>query len=152
EGPARFSRRAAKYVIRLGRHDEVSPPPMIATFMSPEHGTFAPVTADELAHVPTLYGPVREGVVHVEKLLRSLSPKDFDFLATVRAHALGAGGTRVRPAMALRGGRTGASALSLLVPLAPSIELLHTATLVHDDVIDAAPTRRGRETANSKFD
>ena len=38
------------------------------------------------------------------------------------------------------------------MPLAASIELLHTATLVHDDVIDAAPTRRGRATANSLFD
>src|SRR5581483_12233916 len=88
EGPARFDKRAAKYVIRLGPHDPEPPTPMIATFMSPEHGTFAPVTAEELAHVPALYGPVREGVVHVEKLLRSLSPKDFDFLATVLDHVL----------------------------------------------------------------
>jgi octaprenyl-diphosphate synthase len=42
--------------------------------------------------------------------------------------------------------------LDLLVPLAASIELLHSATLVHDDVIDAAPTRRGRETANALVD
>ena len=39
----------------------------------------------------------------------------------------------------------------LHVPLAASIELLHTATLVHDDVIDASPSRRGRPTANELF-
>ena len=38
------------------------------------------------------------------------------------------------------------------MPLAASIELLHSATLVHDDVIDAAATRRGRATANALFD
>jgi geranylgeranyl pyrophosphate synthase len=152
EGPGGFSKRAAKYVIRLGRHEDDARPPMIETHMSPEHGTFAPVTQEELARVPALYGPVREGVVNVEKLLLSLSPKDFPFLAGVLDHVLEAGGKRVRTALALLGGRTGRYELELLVPLAASIELLHTATLVHDDVIDAAPTRRGRETANAKFD
>ena len=67
-------------------------------------------------------------------------------------HVLGAGGKRVRPAIALLAGKLGNYDLDLLVPLAASIELLHSATLVHDDVIDAAPTRRGRATANSLFD
>jgi len=152
EGPAGFSKRAAKYVIRLGRHDEDPVRPMIATFVSPEHGTFAPATLEELARIPALYGPVREGVVNVEKLLRSLSPKDFPFLAGVLDHVLEGGGKRVRPALALLGGSLGVYDTNLLVPLGASIELLHTATLVHDDVIDAAPTRRGRETANARFD
>jgi geranylgeranyl pyrophosphate synthase len=39
----------------------------------------------------------------------------------------------------------------MLVPLAASVEVLHTASLVHDDVIDASPTRRGRATANALF-
>ena len=67
------------------------------------------------------------------------------------AHVLGAGGKRLRPAIALLAGKFGDYDRDLLVPLAASIELLHTATLVHDDVIDASATRRGRATANSRF-
>ena len=57
----------------------------------------------------------------------------------------------MRPALALLAGRFGDYDLDRLVPLAASVELLHTATLVHDDVIDAADTRRGRPTVNSAF-
>jgi heptaprenyl diphosphate synthase/octaprenyl-diphosphate synthase len=64
---------------------------------------------------------------------------------------LGGGGKLLRPALALLSGRFGEYNLDLLVPLAASVELLHTATLVHDDVIDSADTRRGRPTVNSTF-
>jgi geranylgeranyl pyrophosphate synthase len=64
---------------------------------------------------------------------------------------LSGGGKRLRPALALLAGKFGQYDLELLVPLAASIELLHTATLVHDDVIDNAATRRGRPTVNSLF-
>jgi geranylgeranyl pyrophosphate synthase len=64
---------------------------------------------------------------------------------------LAGGGKLLRPALALISGRLGNYNLDLLVPLAASVELLHTASLVHDDVIDTADTRRGRPTANSVF-
>ena len=64
---------------------------------------------------------------------------------------LSGGGKLLRPALALLAGRFGHYNLDLLVPLAASVELLHTATLVHDDVIDTATTRRGRPTVNSAF-
>lgn len=96
-----------------------------------------------------LYGPVRHDVGRVDELIASLRPDDFPFLARILDHLLEAGGKRVRPAIALLSGRMGRYELDLLVPLAASIELLHSATLVHDDVIDAAATRRGRATANS---
>ena len=101
---------------------------------------------------PELYGPVRHDIARVEELLASLRPPEFPFLAQVLDHVLEAGGKRVRPALALLAGRFGSYELDLLVPLAASIELLHSATLVHDDVIDAATTRRGRATANALFD
>jgi geranylgeranyl pyrophosphate synthase len=85
----------------------------------------------------------------VDELIASLKPDDFPFLARTLDHLLEAGGKRIRPAIALLSGRIGDYQLDLLVPLAASIELLHSATLVHDDVIDSAPTRRGRATANS---
>ncbi|HEX5140051.1 MAG TPA: polyprenyl synthetase family protein [Dehalococcoidia bacterium] len=98
-----------------------------------------------------LYGPVRDDVVKVDELINSLRPKDFPFLSNILDHVLEAGGKRVRPAVALLAGRLGRYDLDLLIPLAASIELVHSASLVHDDVIDAASTRRGRATANSLF-
>lgn len=98
-----------------------------------------------------LYGPVRNDIALVEELLLSLKPDDFPFLASALDHVLEAGGKRVRPAIALLAGKLGSYHLDALVPLSASIELLHSATLVHDDVIDAAATRRGRATANSLF-
>src|SRR5437867_707470 len=64
---------------------------------------------------------------------------------------LSGGGKLLRPALALLSGRFGRYGLSLIDPLAASVELLHTAPLVHDDVIDSAATRRGRPTVNSSF-
>jgi geranylgeranyl pyrophosphate synthase len=72
-------------------------------------------------------------------------------LAKMLEHVLGGGGKRLRPAIALLAGHFGEYRRDLHVPLAASIELLHTATLVHDDVIDASPSRRGRATANAIF-
>jgi geranylgeranyl pyrophosphate synthase len=99
-----------------------------------------------------LYGPVQEDLNRVEETLQSLKTSDFPFLARALDHVLSAGGKRIRPAIALLAGKFERYDLDQLVPLAASIELLHSATLVHDDVIDAAPTRRGRATANALFD
>ena len=98
------------------------------------------------------YGPVQEDIAQVDAALHALKSDDFPFLSRALDHVLSAGGKRIRPAIALLAGKFGRYDLDLLVPLAASIELLHSATLVHDDVIDNASTRRGRATANSLFD
>ncbi len=105
-----------------------------------------PVTA------PDVYAPVRDGLLRVEETLHELRPRDFPFLERTLDHILEGGGKRMRPAIALLAGKLDRYDLDLLVPLAASIELLHSATLVHDDVIDGAATRRGRATANALFD
>jgi octaprenyl-diphosphate synthase len=104
------------------------------------------------ARARELYGPIQEDLPRVEQTLQSLTDVEFPALAQMLVHVLGAGGKRIRPALALLAGRFGTYDLDRLVPLAASIELLHTATLVHDDVIDAAATRRGRPTANALFE
>lgn len=66
-------------------------------------------------------------------------------------HLLSSGGKRVRPAVALLcGGMLGAS-IEHLVTLAAAIEMLHTATLVHDDLIDGSLLRRGIATLNAQW-
>ena len=99
-----------------------------------------------------LYGPVQEDLALVEATFESLKQVDYAPLAQMLDIVLAGGGKLLRPALTLLGGRFGEYDLSLLVPLAASVELLHTASLVHDDVIDNAATRRGRPTANSAFD
>jgi len=97
------------------------------------------------------YGSVQEDIALVEAALGALRDVDFAPLAQMMDVGLSGGGKRLRPALALLAGKFGEYDLELLVPLAASIELLHTATLVHDDVIDNAATRRGRPTVNSLF-
>ncbi len=104
------------------------------------------------AKAASLYGPIQDDILRVEETLLNLQKVEFPVLARILAHVLGAGGKRIRPAVALLAGKFDRYDLDLLVPLAASIELLHSATLVHDDVIDAAATRRGRATANALFE
>ncbi len=71
----------------------------------------------------------------------------------VGTHLVTAGGKRIRPALCLLAARGGSSfSLEKVLPLAEALELIHTASLVHDDVIDEADTRRGEPTANAKWD
>ena len=100
----------------------------------------------------SIYGPVTEDLRLVEDALdRVKHVENFPALSKMMSHVLGGSGKRLRPAIALLAGKFGEYDLDLHVPLAASIELLHTATLVHDDVIDASPSRRGRPTANELF-
>jgi heptaprenyl diphosphate synthase len=62
------------------------------------------------------------------------------------ADLFAAGGKRIRPALVLLTARVGRYQLDRLIPAAVAVELTHAATLVHDDVIDRAPVRRGRPT------
>ncbi len=70
----------------------------------------------------------------------------------VTQHPLNGGGKRLRPALTLLGGRfhpTGDP--ERLVGLATAVELIHMATLIHDDIVDQSATRRGRDTINARW-
>ena len=98
-----------------------------------------------------LYGAVQHDLTLVENTFEGIKRVDYGPLAQMLELVLSGGGKLLRPALALLAGRFGDYNLELLVPLAASVELLHTASLVHDDVIDNADTRRGHPTANSQF-
>jgi len=98
-----------------------------------------------------LYGPVTADLSLVEAALARVREVEYEPLRRMLDHILAGGGKRVRPALALLAGNFGSYDLAKLAPLAASIELLHTATLVHDDVIDKSPLRRGLPTAHSLF-
>ncbi len=72
-------------------------------------------------------------------------------LSKPAGYTVEAGGKRLRPALVLIAGQAGTYDFDKLEPVALSTELLHTATLVHDDVLDEAGLRRGRETVNARW-
>ena len=96
----------------------------------------------------TVYQPVQEDLVKVEDELRSVSEVDFPLLAELLDYSLSGGGKRIRPALVLLSGKVYNYNLDYLLPMAAAVELLHTATLVHDDAIDNSLVRRGRPTIN----
>ena len=100
--------------------------------------------------VASISEPVQAELAQVEAALDSVANSDVPILRDMLTHVLSSGGKRLRPTIALLAGRFGDYQPELLVPLAASIELLHTATLVHDDVIDDSDMRRGRETTNAR--
>ena len=82
----------------------------------------------------------------VEAALRNGIRHDPDEVGAPMADLFAAGGKRVRPALVLLSARCGIYDLERLTPAAMAVELTHAATLVHDDVIDRSPVRRGRPT------
>lgn len=95
--------------------------------------------------------PVQSLIPEVEARMRAQSKGHHPDLGAALDHLLSSGGKRVRPAVALlTGGMLGGNQERLLT-LAAAIELLHTATLVHDDLIDGALLRRGIATLNSQW-
>ena len=82
----------------------------------------------------------------VESALRDEIQRDPAVVAAPMSDLFAAGGKRVRPALVLLTARCGRYDLDRLIPAAMAVELTHAATLVHDDVIDRSPVRRGRPT------
>jgi geranylgeranyl pyrophosphate synthase len=90
-------------------------------------------------------------LLQVEDLMRTQADDKHPDLRAALQHLLSSGGKRVRPAaVLLTGGMLGGDT-DKLVTLSAAIELLHTATLVHDDLIDGAFLRRGIATLNSQW-
>lgn len=92
---------------------------------------------------------IRGDLQRVEEALLAVAPPEYPELGQIIHGLVRAGGKRIRPALVLLAAQFGSYDLTHLVHGAVATELLHTATLVHDDTIDRADTRRGRATVNS---
>jgi len=99
----------------------------------------------------SFFTPVQTGLQEVEALLRSQSDGAHPDLGAALEHLLDSGGKRIRPALGLLTGQMLGAPHDKLVTLAASVEMLHTATLVHDDLIDGALLRRGMPTLNARW-
>lgn len=93
-----------------------------------------------------LFSEIQDDLRAVDDELRRVLAHSDPFLSETATHLLAAGGKRIRPAFALLAGRFHHYDLERLLPLAVALELIHMATLLHDDVVDRAQTRRGSPT------
>jgi heptaprenyl diphosphate synthase len=102
---------------------------------------------------PELSSAVAEGLVRVEKMLHREVRSDYRFVTETSLHLIDAGGKRFRPLFTLLGAHMGPTPEAPEVTTAAAVvELIHLATLYHDDVMDSATMRRGAESANSRWD
>ncbi len=93
------------------------------------------------------------GLERVEALLRREVHSDHQFVTETSLHLIEAGGKRFRPLFTLLGAQMGPEPESdAVVTAAAVVELIHLATLYHDDVMDSATMRRGAESANHRWD
>ena len=96
-----------------------------------------------------IYAPIRESLDRVERSLLDVSRLEFPFLAELLGHILASKGKRLRPTIALLASRFSEHDRETTEKMATAVELLHIASLIHDDTVDGSATRHGRATISS---
>jgi len=99
-----------------------------------------------------MYAKLKPDLMRIERELERSMTSDDALLSETSLHLLKAGGKRLRPVFVLLSGKFGTYELDVLQKVAVPLELIHMASLVHDDVIDDADTRRGEMTVKAKWD
>jgi octaprenyl-diphosphate synthase len=105
----------------------------------------APVTLE------TIRAPIEEDLARVDEVIRKRLDSHVALIRTIADYIVGAGGKRLRPALVLLTANAFGAKGESKLDLAAVIEFIHTATLLHDDVVDESSLRRGRKTANAEF-
>ncbi len=104
-----------------------------------------------------IFDLVREDLERVEKAINIESLASVETVTTIGRYLQQSGGKRLRPALLLLSARFSQSVQNnggggdTAIQLGAVVEMIHAATLVHDDVIDVAQTRRGRPSANVQW-
>ncbi len=98
-----------------------------------------------------LYALIDQDMLAVDSVIRTSLHSDVVLVRQVAEYIISAGGKRMRPALVLMAARACAYEGAAHHELAAVVEFIHTATLLHDDVVDESALRRGRDTANAVF-
>ena len=101
------------------------------------------LTAREILHL------VEKDMRRVEEVMRLESVASVEAISAINRHIQASGGKRLRPTLVLLSTQLFTPLTDTAIAMAAVVEMIHTATLVHDDVIDAAETRRGRPSTNA---
>jgi len=99
----------------------------------------------------TLYAPIAADMQAVDQVIRARLSSNVVLIRQVAEYIISAGGKRMRPALVLLAARASGYTGTVHHELAAVVEFIHTATLLHDDVVDESSLRRGRDTANAVF-
>ncbi|MGG5253792.1 heptaprenyl diphosphate synthase component II [Neobacillus sp. SM06] len=98
-----------------------------------------------------MYSFLNSDIDIIENTLEETIQADSLLLRQTSLHTLQAGGKRIRPVFVLLGGKFGHYDIHIMKNVAVALELIHMASLVHDDVIDDAEIRRGKPTIKAKW-
>lgn len=106
---------------------------------------------DPRALIRSVLAPIADDMQAVDTIIRQEMDSDVARMKEISRYITEAGGKRMRPALLMLIARALGYEGTLHQYLGATIELLHTATLMHDDVVDESDMRRGRATANSRW-
>ena len=109
------------------------------------------MTTSPQADVRALLAPIAEDMAAVDRIIREELASDVRRMHEIGEYITSAGGKRMRPALLIMMARALGYQGDLAPYLGATIELLHTATLMHDDVVDESDMRRGCPTANARW-
>ncbi|MEX0586468.1 MAG: polyprenyl synthetase family protein [Pirellulales bacterium] len=107
---------------------------------------------DSSAPLAVLYAPIQAELAAVEAILRRELTSSDPFVDELARHGCRLGGKRLRPALLLLSAKAVSGVTPDHLTLAAVVEMIHTATLVHDDVLDEATLRRHHATVNARWD
>jgi octaprenyl-diphosphate synthase len=110
-----------------------------------------PVGRGSVAGLKEIVALVEDDLARVEALFQEQVLSDVGLVAEIGRYIQEGGGKRIRPALLLLGSRLCGHRGDRGVLLAAVVEFIHTATLLHDDIIDEATVRRGRRSVNSRW-
>lgn len=97
------------------------------------------------------YPEINNELIKIETYMKKVIPSRKKILTQISLELIESGGKRLRPAFVVIGAKHGKYDPEKIIPLGAAIELLHTATLVHDDIIDDSKLRRGKTTVQAKW-
>lgn len=105
----------------------------------------------DAATLSRMFSGIEDDMQAVDELFRERAQSRLTVLNEASFHILGSQGKRLRTSMTLLSGKIFGYSRDRLIPLSAGFEMLHLASLVHDDIIDRSSTRRGLKTVNAHF-
>lgn len=104
---------------------------------------------NDTATLSRLLASIQPDLDRVDTTFQERATSGLDILNSASMHALGSPGKRLRTALTLLSGKLNTYRFDKLLPLSVAFEMVHLATLIHDDIVDNALTRRGNPTVNA---